>query len=110
VVGTKILQPSGRYSNVVELKRMTVTDLFAEGDGRLYADSEEKMVVTYWHKVRFSDETEEVKAGDHPRLHQVFRPTPFDVFHIKLEDPINDKVLIYDTDITAEGFNPNQSW
>lgn len=106
VVGTKILQPSGRYSNVVELKRTTITDMLADGDGRLYADAEEKMVVTYWHKVRFSDETEEVKAGEHPRLHQVFRPTPFDVFHIKLEDPVRDKVLIYDTDITAEGFVP----
>ena len=106
VVGTKILQPSGRYSNVVELKRTTITDMFADGDGRLYADAEEKMVVTYWHKVRFSDETEEVKAGEHPRLHQVFRPTPFDVFHIKLEDPVHDKVLIYDTDITAESFVP----
>jgi hypothetical protein len=106
VVGTKILQPSGRYSNVVELKRTTITDMFADGDGRLYADAEEKMVVTYWHKIRFSDETEEVKAGEHPRLHQVFRPTPFDVFHIKLEDPVHDKVLIYETDITAEGFVP----
>ena len=106
VVGTKILQPSGRYSNVVELKRTTITDMSASGDGRLYADAEEKMVVTYWHKIRFSDETEEVKAGEHPRLHQVFRPTPFDVFHIKLEDPVHDKVLIYDTDITAEGFIP----
>jgi hypothetical protein len=106
VVGTKILQPSGRYSNVVELKRTTITDMFADGDGRLYADAEEKMVVTYWHKIRFSDETEEVKAGEHPRLHQVFRPTPFDVFHIKLENPVHDKVLIYDTDITAEGFIP----
>jgi len=106
VVGTKILQPNGRYSNVVELKRTTITDMFADGDGRLYADAEEKMVVTYWHKIRFSDETEEVKAGEHPRLHQVFRPTPFDVFHIKLEDPVHDKVLIYDTDITAEGFVP----
>jgi len=106
VVGTKILQPSGLYSNVVELKRTTITDMFADGDGRLYADAEEKMVVTYWHKIRFSDETEEVKAGEHPRLHQVFRPTPFDVFHIKLEDPVHDKVLIYDTDITAESFVP----
>ena len=106
VVGTKILQPSGRYSNVVELKRTTITDMSASGDGRLYADAEEKMVVSYWHKIRFSDETEEVKAGEHPRLHQVFRPTPFDVFHIKLEDPVHDKVLIYDTDITAEGFIP----
>jgi len=105
-VGTKILQPSGRYSNVVELKRTTITDMFADGDGRLYADAEEKMVVTYWHKIRFSDETEEVKAGEHPRLHQVFRPTPFDVFHIKLEDPVHDKVLIHDTDITAESFVP----
>lgn len=106
VVGTKILQPSGRYSNVVELKRTTITEFLSGGDGRLYADAEEKMVVTYWHKVRFSDETEEVKAGEHPRLHQVFRPTPFDVFHIKLEDPVHDKVLICDTDITAEGFVP----
>jgi len=106
VVGTKILQPSGRYSNVVELKRTTITDMFANGDGRLYADAEEKMVVTYWHKIRFSDETEEVKAGEHPRLHQVFRATPFDVFHIKLENPVHDKVLIHDTDITAESFIP----
>jgi hypothetical protein len=105
VVGTKILQPSGRYSNVVQVKRTTITDSVS-GDGRLYADAEEKMVVTYWHKIRFSDETEEVKAGEHPRLHQVFRPTPFDVFHLKLEDPVHDKVLIYDTDITAESFVP----
>jgi hypothetical protein len=106
VVGTKILQPSGHYSNVVELKRTTITDMFADGDGRLYADDDEKMVVTYWHKIRFSDESEEVKAGEHPRLHQVFRPTPFDVFHIKLEDPVHDKVLIHDTNITAESFVP----
>jgi hypothetical protein len=106
VVGTKILQPTGKYSKVVELKRTTITDRLSDGDGRLYADAEEKMVVTYWHKVKFSDESEEVKAGEHPRLHQVFRPTPFDVFHIKLEDPVNDKVLIHDTDITAEGFIP----
>jgi hypothetical protein len=106
VVGTKILQPTGKYSKVVELKRTTITDRLSDGDGRLYADADEKMVVTYWHKIRFSDETEEVKAGEHPRLHQVFRPTPFDVFHIKLENPVHDKVLIYDTDITAEGFVP----
>ena len=106
VVGTKILQPTGKYSKVVELKRTTITDRVSDGDGRLYADADEKMVVTYWHKIRFSDETEEVKAGEHPRLHQVFRPTPFDVFHIKLENPVHDKVLIYDTDITAEGFVP----
>ena len=105
VVGTKILQPSGRYSNVVQVKRTTITDSVS-GDGRLYADAEEKMVVTYWHKIRFSDETEEVKAGEHPRLHQVFRPTPFYVFHLKLEDPVHDKVLIYDTDITAESCVP----
>jgi hypothetical protein len=106
VVGTKILQPTGKYSKVVELKRTTITDRVSDGDGRLYADADEKMVVTYWHKIRFSDETEEVKAGEHPRLHQVFRPTPFDVFHIKLEDPVHDKVLIHDTDITAESFVP----
>jgi hypothetical protein len=63
------------------------------------------MVVTAWHKIRFSDEAEEQKADEHPRLHEVFREMPFPVYHFHLEH-YTHKIMIHDTDIIAESFVP----
>jgi hypothetical protein len=105
-VGTEMLQPDGSYSKVVECKNSLLTESIYEEDRRLFADPEEKCIVTYWHKVRFSDDAEEVKAGEYSRFHEVFRDLPTEVFHLKLENPVKDKLIVYDSDIIAEGFVP----
>ena len=109
VLGTELLQPDGSYTKVVKAKESVVSKAVPAGDARLFADPEEKMIVTAWHKIRFADEKEEVKADVHPRLHEVFREMPFQVYHFELED-ISHKILIADTDIIAESFSPNQAW
>ena len=109
VLGTELLQPDGSYSKVVKAKESVVSKAVPAGDARLFADPEEKMIVTAWHKIRFTDEKEEVKADVHPRLHEVFREMPFQVYHFELED-ISHKILIADTVIIAESFSPNQAW
>jgi hypothetical protein len=105
-VGMEMLQPNGTFSRVLGVKVATVTH---GGDttqnDRLFADDDEKMVVTYWHKIRFDDEDEEVKAGEHPNLHEVFREFPFDVYNFVLES-YKDKLLVADTNIIAESFVP----
>ena len=105
-VGMEMLQPNGTFSRVLGIKIGTVTH---GGDitqnDRLFADDDEKMVVTYWHKIRFDDEDEEVKAGEHPKLHEVFREFPFDVYNFVLES-YKDKLLVADTKIIAESFVP----
>ena len=105
-IGIEMLQPDGTYSKIVELKNGPLTTSDPEEDRRIFADEEEKCIVTFWHKVRFTDETEELKAGNHPRFHEIFRELPVDIYHIRLERPITDKVLVYDTNIIAEGFVP----
>ena len=109
VLGIELLQPDGSYSKVVKAKESVVSKAVPAGDARLFADPEEKMIVTAWHKIRFADEKEEVKADVHPRLHEVFREMPFQVYHFELED-ISHKILIADTVIIAESFSPNQAW
>jgi hypothetical protein len=105
-VGMEMLQPNGTFSRVLGIKVGTITH---GGDithnDRLFADDDEKMVVTYWHKVRFGDEVDEVKAGEHPKLHEVFREFPFDVYNFVLES-YKDKLLVADTNIIAESFVP----
>ena len=105
-VGMEMLQPNGTFSRVLGIKIGTVAH---GGDitqnDRLFADDDEKMVVTYWHKLRFDDEDEEVKAGEHPKLHEVFREFPFDVYNFVLES-YKDKLLVADTNIIAESFVP----
>lgn len=105
-VGMEMLQPNGTFSRVLAIKVGSVTH---GGDitqnDRLFADDDEKMVVTYWHKIRFDDEDEEVKAGEHPKLHEVFREFPFDVYNFVLES-YKDKLLVADTNIIAESFVP----
>lgn len=105
-VGMEMLQPNGTFSRVLGLKVGTITH---GGDttqnDRLFADDDEKMVVTYWHKVRFGDEVDEVKAGEHPKLHEVFREFPFNVYNFVLES-YTDKLLVAGTDIIAESFVP----
>jgi hypothetical protein len=101
--GSEMLQPDGTYSKVVETTKTTIKNDFGNSS-RLYADESEKCIVTWWHKVRFSDETEEVRAGEHSRMHRVHREYPFDVFHLKLEHPDTDKILVHETEIIAEGF------
>ena len=105
-VGMEMLQPNGTFSRVLGIKVGTITH---GGDithnDRLFADDDEKMVVTYWHKVRFADEGEEVKAGEHPKLHEVFREFPFNVYNFVLES-YKDKLLVADTNIIAESFVP----
>ena len=105
-VGMEMLQPNGTFSRVLAIKVGSVTH---GGDitqnDRLFADDDEKMVVTYWHKIRFDDEDEEVKAGEHPKLHEVFREFPFDVYNFVLES-YKDKLLVADTKIIAESFVP----
>jgi len=102
-VGSEMLQPDGSYSKVVETMKNTIESDFGNSS-RLYADASEKCIVTWWHKVRFSDEKEEVRAGEHSRMHRVHREYPFAVFHLKLEHPGTDKLMVHDTDIIAEGF------
>ena len=102
-VGSEMLQPDGSYSKVVETMKNTIESDFGNSS-RLYGDASEKCIVTWWHKVRFSDEKEEVRAGEHPSMHRVHREYPFDVFHLKLEHPETDKLMVHDTDIIAEGF------
>jgi hypothetical protein len=109
VLGTELLQPDGSYSKVVNAKQSVVSKAVPAGDARLFADPEEKMIVTAWHKIRFADEKEEIKADTHPRLHEVFREMPFTVYHFELEKH-SDKILVADTDIIAESFIPNQAW
>lgn len=105
-VGTEMLQPDGSYRKVVELRKNTIKDDHLGKDSELYADESEKCIVTWWHKLRFGDEKEEVRAGEHSRMHRVHREYPFDVFHFKLEHPVTDKLLVHDTDIIAESFVP----
>lgn len=102
-IGSEMLQPDGTYSKVVDTTKNTIKNDFGNSS-RLYADESEKCIVTWWHKIRFSDETEEVRAGEHSRMHRVHREYPFDVFHLKLEHPDTDKILVHDTGIFAEGF------
>lgn len=109
VLGTELLQPDGSYSKVVKARESTVSKSVPAGDARLFADESEKMIVTAWHKIRFADEKEEVKADIHPRLHEVFREMPFMVYHFELED-ISHKILIADADIIAESCSVSQSW
>ena len=84
VVGMEMLQPDGSYSRVVKIASRVVTKYTRPADARLFADPSEKMVVTAWHKIRFSDEIEEKKADKHPRLHEVFRELPLPVYHLSL--------------------------
>jgi len=109
VLGTELLQPDGSYSKVVKVRESTVSKSVPAGDARLFADESEKMIVTAWHKIRFADEKEEVKADIHPRLHEVFREMPFMVYHFELED-ISHKILIANADIIAESCSVSQSW
>jgi hypothetical protein len=102
-VGTEMLQPDGTYSRVVDTTKTTIMNDFGNSS-RLYADESEKCIVTWWHKLRFGDETEELRAGEHSRMHRVHREYPFDVFHLKLEHPTTDKLLVHGTDIVTEGF------
>jgi len=106
VVGSRMLQPDGGYSEVVEVKNSILTEETNAEDRRLFADPEEKMVVTFWHKVKFPGEQEEVRAGEHPLLHEVHYPLPLPVYHFKLENPKKDKILIHETEIVAEGWVP----
>jgi hypothetical protein len=108
-LGTELLQPDGSYSKVVNAKQSVVSKAVPAGDARLFADPDEKMIVSAWHKIRFADDKDEIKADVHPRLHEVFREMPFQVYHFELED-ISHKILIADTDIIAESFSPNQAW
>jgi hypothetical protein len=105
-VGMEMLQPNGTFSRVLGVKAATITH---GGDttqnDRLFANDDETMVVTYWHKIRFDDEEEEVKAGEHPKLHEVFREFPFDVYNFVLES-YTDKLVVADTPIIAESFVP----
>jgi len=104
--GMEMLQPNGTFSRVLGIKVSTVTHAGGNFENdRLFADDNEKMVVTYWHKIRFDDEDEEVKAGEHPKLHEVFREFPFDVYNFVLES-YKDKLLVADTNIIAESFVP----
>jgi len=105
-VGMEMLQPNGTFSRVLGIKVSTVTHAGGNFENdRLFADEDEKMVVTYWHKVRFEGEEDEVKAGSHPKLHEVFREFPFDVYNFVLES-YKDKLLVADTTIIAESFVP----
>jgi len=104
-LGMEMLQPDGSYSTVMKTASRVVTEHTRPADARLFADPSEKMVVTSWHKIRFSDEAEEKKADEHPRLHEVFRELPFPVYHFHLEH-YTHKILIHDTDIIAESFVP----
>jgi hypothetical protein len=104
-LGMEMLQPDGSYSKIVKTASRVVTEFTRQADARLFADPSEKMVVTSWHKIRFSDEAEEKKAVEHPRLHEVFRELPFPVYHFHLEH-YTHKILIHDTDIIAESFVP----
>lgn len=105
--GDRLLQPDCSYSEVMKVKVSEVTHAGGNFDNdRLFADSEEKCIVTYWHKVRFlNDEDEEIKAGEHPKFHEVFREYPFKVYNFALED-FTHKIMIADTDIIAESFVP----
>jgi hypothetical protein len=105
-IGDLMLQPDNSFSKVLSIKKSTVKEkgIHFEND-RLFADSEEKMVVTYWHKVKFSDEVEEQMAGKHEKLHEVFYDLPFDVYNYVL-DNYKHKILIADTNIIAESFVP----
>jgi len=105
VLGTEMLQPDGSYSKVVQVKKTTVTAQSANKDSRLFADDTEKLAVTSWHKVRFSDELVETKADEHPRLHEITHDYPFDVFHFQLEK-FAHKILVSDTGIVSESFIP----
>ena len=105
VIGSEMLQPNGTYSKVVAVKRSLLTESVPEEDRRLFADPEEKCIVTFWHKVSMGGD-DEVKAGEYTKFHEVFRNLPIEVFHIKLEKPVIDKLMVYDSDIVCEGFIP----
>ena len=104
----ELLQTNGSYSRVVSKKCSVLTDAIEVEHRRLFADPEEKMAVTFWHKVKIGD-GEEMRAGDHPMLHEVFRPFPVSVYHVQLENP-SDKVMVYDTSIVAESWSPPVAW
>jgi hypothetical protein len=102
-VGDEILQLDGSFSKVTQVKKSICDHKSSDENHRLFADESEKLIVTYWHKIRFMDESEEIKAGEHPKLHEVFREMPFDIYHFKLES-YKHKILIDDSDIVAESF------
>lgn len=105
-IGMEMIQPDNSKSKVMQVKRSTVA---APGNNfendRLFADAEEKMVVTYWHKIRFIDEEEEIKAGSHPKLHEVQEEFPFDVYNFALEH-FTHKIMLADVPVIAESFVP----
>jgi hypothetical protein len=105
-VGMEMVQPDFSVSKVVSIKHSTLLKPGNNFDNdRLFADQEEKMVVTYWHKIKFIDEEEEVKAGTHPKLHEVTEPFPFDVYNFALEH-YTHKLLLADVPVIAESFVP----
>lgn len=105
-IGDLLLQPDNSYSAVKEIKHSTIKHKGNNFENdRLFADSEEKMIVTYWHKIKFFNELEEQMAGKHEKLHEVFYDFPFDVYNFKLEH-FTHKILIADTEIIAESFIP----
>jgi len=104
-IGSQLLQVDGSYSKIVDIKKSTVLHVQSDDNHRIFADSENKLMVTYWHKVRFLDEPEEIMAGQHLKLHEITKEFPFEVFNFVL-DHYSHKILIHDSNIVAESFVP----
>ena len=97
--GMEILQPDGSYSKVIELLKSVVTELSDVDDRRLFSDTSGKFVATYWHRVTIDGV--EARACDHPALHEVTRPFPYNVYNLKLENEM-DKLM--SSNIVAESY------
>jgi len=88
--GMEMLQPDGSYSKVVEILKSLVTEISDVDDRRLFSDTSGKFVATYWHRVTIDGV--EARACDHPALHEVTMPFPYNVYNLKLENEM-DKLI-----------------
>lgn len=105
LIGSQLLQIDGSYSKIVDIKKSVISDVQSDNNHRIFADSDNKLMVTYWHKMRFLDEPEEIMAGEHLKLREIKKEFPFEVFNFVL-DHYSHKILIHDSNIVAESFVP----
>lgn len=92
VVGDKMFQNSREYSIVKRIKKSEVNEQCILKDRRIFSDESGFVKVTYWHKVKFENE-DWTFAGEHSKMHEIFPPFPFFVYHFELES-VNDTIQI----------------
>ena len=104
-VGVKMLQPNGYYSRVKNVLVTSVGEYDDKNDTRLFSDVSGKCVVTYWHRLSIAGGPE-YRAVDHPGLHEIYRPFPFNIYTLELEND-SDMLMVDGTEIVAESYIKN---